>query len=278
MRDCKQLTSADKAVILALQAEELSARDIAAKIGFHHSSVSRFLKKYEQSKPSLANQHKGKKKCTSDAQDRMLSRLVADDRFSSATNLKRKWSTSSGVNLSVRTVLYRLQNMGWDSRVPAKKPLLTNKMKRARLEWAKMYRNWTPDDWRSVLFSDESRFNLHGHDGMNRVRRRKGEKYLPECLLRTVKHPTSIMVWGCISGYGIGELTLCEGMMNGTKYIQMLESSLLPLYEDLSQHIGQIIFQDDSAPCHRAKIVTNMAFSKKIYAINSKKYSLLSLR
>ena len=71
-----------------------------------------------------------------------------------------------------------------------------------------MHQNWTADDWKSVIFSDESRFNLHGHDGMNRVRRKKGEKYSPKCLLRTVKHLTPIMVWGCISGYGVGQISL----------------------------------------------------------------------
>lgn len=256
MRDAKQLSNSDKAVILALKSENLSARDIAKNIGFHHSSVSRFLIKFAKNKSALGNNHMGRKKLTTDAEDRMLCRLSLRDRFSSASVLQGQWLKSSGVQVSKRTVQYRLKNMGLESRKPAKKPLLTKKMMCSRLEWAKKYINWTAADWRKVIFSDESRFNLHGHDGFNRVRRRKGEKYLPECILPTVKHPTSIMIWGCISGYKIGSMKVCEGIMNGAKYIQMLESSLLPFYYELSEHLPVIIFQDDSAPCHRAKSVS----------------------
>ena len=62
-------------------------------------------------------------------------------------------------------------------------------------------------------------FNLHGHDGMNRVRRRKGEKYSAKCLLRAVKHPTSIMVWGCMSGNGAKIVRILVWLTNFKKEI-----------------------------------------------------------
>ena len=46
--------------------------------------------------------------------------------------------------------------------------------------------------------------------------------------------------------------------MNGTNYIEDLKSALLSLYEDLTQYDEKMVYQDDSAPCHRAKIVGNL--------------------
>ena len=45
-----------------------------------------------------------------------------------------------------------------------KKPLLTEWMKIHRLEFANAYRHWDEDDWKQVMFSDESQ----EHGGGNR--------------------------------------------------------------------------------------------------------------
>ena len=36
------------------------------------------------------------------------------------------------------------------------------------------------------------------------------------------------MVWGCMAANGIGRLKVVSGMMNGTKYIDVLENKMLP--------------------------------------------------
>ena len=39
------------------------------------------------------------------------------------------------------------------------------------MEFAVKHENWSMDQWRKVVFSDESKFNLFNSDGMNRIRR-----------------------------------------------------------------------------------------------------------
>ena len=53
---------------------------------------------------------------------------------------------------------------GQPSRMMRKKPLLTEWMKIHRLEFANAYRHWDEDDWKQVMFSDESQ----EHGGGNR--------------------------------------------------------------------------------------------------------------
>lgn len=87
------------------------------------------------------------------------------------------------------------------------------------------------------------------------MRRRPGEAYLPECIIPTVKHGGgTIMIWGCMTAQGVGEVCVCEGRMNSTRYIQMLEEVLEPsvvrFFDSVS---GDYFFQQDNAPCHKAR-------------------------
>ncbi|GFV84289.1 putative transposase like protein [Trichonephila clavipes] len=42
------------------------------------------------------------------------------------------------------------------------------------------------------------------------VRRRDGEKFHSDCVVRTVKHPTKIMIWSVINGKGTGRLDVVK--------------------------------------------------------------------
>ena len=62
------------------------------------------------------------------------------------------------------------------------------------------------------------------------------------------------MIWGSMAANGIGELELVSGMINGTKYIDVLEKKMLSGARFLFA-IDNRIFYDDNALCHRAKKV-----------------------
>jgi len=104
-----------------------------------------------------------------------------------------------------------------------------------------------------VIFSDESTIAVLD-DRVQSVRRRQGEEFKPECLKKTLKFPSKIMVWGAISVHGPSRLHIVEGTMNGAKYISMLNSRLLPQIRDWFEQ-EPCIFQQDSTPCHTAKAV-----------------------
>ena len=81
---------------------------------------------------------------------------------------------------------------------PRKKPFLMELQRKKHLAWAKIHQQWTVEQWSKVIFSDESNFfTTYNRCGRIQVRRRIGQGYKPECILPTVKHPTSAMIWGC---------------------------------------------------------------------------------
>ncbi len=67
--------------------------------------------------------------------------------------------------------------------------------------------------WNHVLWSDESKVKLF--DGVQYVWGRPGEEYQENCALPTVKHGGgSIIVWGCMTTAGTGELRFIERNMD----------------------------------------------------------------
>ena len=56
--------------------------------------------------------------------------------------------------VSTRTIQHRLQkDMGLPTRRITKKPMLTEAMKKRRVAFCKKYKEWTPEQWREVMFN-----------------------------------------------------------------------------------------------------------------------------
>ncbi|CAH2016787.1 unnamed protein product, partial [Acanthoscelides obtectus] len=99
-----------------------------------------------------------------------------------------------------------------------------------RLRWAKEHRQWTPQQWCAIQWSDEARFEV--------------------CV---VKFPASIMIWGSMSSKGVGKLHFIDGNVDANKYLAILEESLLPVMEECLTSGQDFVFQQDGAACHTSK-------------------------
>ncbi len=99
--------------------------------------------------------------------------------------------------------------------------------RKARKQFAEDKQTKDMDYWNHVLWSDESKINLFGSDGVKRVWRQPGEEYKDKCVLPTVKHGGgSVMLWSCMSAAGTGELQFIEGTMNANMYCDILKQSM----------------------------------------------------
>jgi hypothetical protein len=109
-------------------------------------------------------------------------------------------------------------------------------------------------DWERVIFSDESKFNLFGSDGLQYCWRKKGQALDPRYTKKQVKHGGGkVMVWGCITPYGVGRLCRIDGLMNSTKYISILQEGYLGTLQDLQAGQQDFILQGDNDPKHTSK-------------------------
>ncbi|GBM05579.1 hypothetical protein AVEN_94840-1 [Araneus ventricosus] len=96
-------------------------------------------------------------------------------------------------------VTYRLLHGQLRARRPVACIPLTPNHCRLRCEWCLVIAHWRTK-WRSVVFSDESRFWLGASGGRVLIRRRPGERLQPTCLQPRHTGPTpGVMVWRAIS-------------------------------------------------------------------------------
>ncbi|GFR73389.1 transposable element Tcb1 transposase [Elysia marginata] len=110
---------------------------------------------------------------------------------------------TSGINnqrTSAKTVKRRLSTSGLRARRPYIGPILIQRHRHQRMLWAQEHAVWDRILWRSVVFSDESRFCIDHADGRVRVLRRSGERYQADCVR---EHDgwggASLMMWDAIS-------------------------------------------------------------------------------
>lgn len=114
-----------------------------------------------------------------------------------------------------------------------------------------------------MIFSDECR--LEAVTECHRfVRWRPNERYNEECIVKNVKHPSSVMIWGCISELGPGPLYFVDGTMRQDQYQHVLKQCLIPYIHSLPHPSSFYTFMQDGAPCHTAKSVTKFLNSCNI--------------
>ena len=88
--------------------------------------------------------------------------------------------------------------------VKEKKPLLTAGHRKGRLDQATAHQDWTVDDWKRVIWSDETKINRLGSDGRVWGWKLPGEGLTDRLVQGTQKYGGgSVMVWGCMSWDGI---------------------------------------------------------------------------
>ena len=84
----------------------------------------------------------------------------------SVATLTTEIQTDSGSNVSTTTVHRELHEMGFNGRAAAHNPKITMRNAKRRLEWCKAHRHLTLEQWKRILWSDESRFTIRQSDGL----------------------------------------------------------------------------------------------------------------
>ncbi|GFU92802.1 transposable element Tcb1 transposase [Trichonephila clavipes] len=154
-----------------------------------------------------------------------------------------------------RTVQRELHASNLYGRVGIRKPLVTARHALQRRQWCRTHRQWTPQQWQQVIWSDESTFTLFQTTGRVYVWRTPKEAFAPECIVLTVKHGGgSLMVWGAISWRGLGPLVTLHDKVKAAHYVNILGDQVHPFVQ--TSFPGECpLYQDDNAPIHTAKIV-----------------------
>ncbi|CAI2333389.1 unnamed protein product [Caenorhabditis sp. 36 PRJEB53466] len=151
-------------------------------------AIENVLKQFRDEGALVERKSPGRPRITSKNVDRNIVRASREDPQRSSTDIQMIVKSPNEVTPSLRTVRRRLQHAGLHGRRPAKKPSISKKNRIARVAWAKAHLHWGRQEWANHVFSDESKFNLFGTDGIKWIRRPVGCRFDPSYQLQTVKH------------------------------------------------------------------------------------------
>jgi len=101
--------------------------------------------------------------------------------------------------ISPITVWRILRKAGFKKTKPTRKPGLTAKMRKERLEWCLAHKDWTLKDWKRVIWSDETSVMLGFRRGGYRVWRTSEERFIKSYIRERWKGYSEFMFWGCFS-------------------------------------------------------------------------------
>lgn len=252
----KEYSNDFRNAVVTMRKEKYSMGQISNILKCPKSSIQYILEKFSNDGSVKTSPGRGRRKLTTPKEDRIIQRIVKKDRRTSAEKVSLVIKEQNDILISPSTVRNRLSDIGLHGRMARKKPLISKMNQKARVAWVRELLN-SLTDWNKVLWSDECKFNVFCSEGRVTIWRKPGEEMKLECLRPTVKHGNgSVMVWGCFSSLGVGNLVFIDGIMHKEDYLKILEENLL----ESVQHLGletDFKFQHDRDPKHTAKIITH---------------------
>jgi transposase len=247
----KPISTSQRQNIISLSSLGISTRKIASQTGLGKSTVAQVLQEIQPERPRLHGGHPSKLSATN---KRAIVQQIITGKAKNAVQATQFINSIIDSPVSSQTVRNTLKEASLKAVVKKKKPLLSVNHRKRRLSFALKYQHWTVEDWKRVIWSDETKINRIGSDGQEYVWKRKGEGLITREVKGTVKFGGgSLMVWGCIGWNGVGVLSEVEGRMDAEQYVAILEQGLLQSMEESGIPPDDIIFQQDNDPKHTSR-------------------------
>ena len=153
--------------------------------------------------------------------------------------------------LNPQTVRRGLKQVGMKSVVKTNKPFLSKRHRKERMDFAIAHKDWTVEDWKRVIWSDESKINRFGSDGRKWAWKKPGESLSDRLVEGKLKFGGgSLMMWGCFCWHGVGYACKIDGKMDKELYCKNLEDDLQKSIEYYGLDRDNIIFQQENDSKH----------------------------
>jgi transposase len=261
----KKLSSRVKNGMKSLLEQGLSSRVIANRLKIGKTSVTR----HANSTGIKKRKKKGRPRILSARDESFCVREITSGRSPSAVKVAKSLQTNFEIKVSPDTVARVLKKRGLKSGEKKKKPFLSKKNVKSRLEFAKIHQHWTVEDWKRVIFSDESKINKFNADGRSWCWFSDPAELNSGTVKQTVKFGGGgVMIWGCMTSVGVGYCCKIDSTMDQHLYKSILEDDLMKTIEFYALDESKVIFQHDNDPKHTAKSVKEWLGNQKFQTMS----------
>jgi len=207
--------------------------------------------------PDILRSSGGRPRKLTSANVQYARRIMRMRKAENSVQVAKALKNVTNQSISSQTVRRNLREIGMKAVVKRKRPFLKPHHRRERLQWAERVKEYTLEDWKRVIWSDEVKINRMGSDGRVWVYKDEGEELNDRLVKNTVKFGRgNVMMWGCMMWEGVGYATRIEGKMDAELYTSILEDELQQSVDYYDKSPKNMIFQQDGDPKHRSALAT----------------------
>lgn len=264
----KELNSNIRKRIIQFSNDGQSVRDISRRLIVAKSTVQAVIQRFRATGSTVNQPRTGRPRKTSATNDNHIRCMVKRNPKIAAPEINQTLQ-EVGVSVSDQTVRNRIHEAGLRGYRAKKKPLISAKNRKARLEFARNHVDKPVSFWDKVIWTDETKINMFQSDGAGTVWRPSGKADDPRYTTPTVKYGGgNIMAWACISSRGPGDLIFIDDVnenasmiMTGETYRDILKTYVQP---NATKLVGRnFVLQADNDPKHAANATKELISKKK---------------
>jgi transposase len=262
----RSISAAQRSSVISLLNEGYSHRQIQSSTGLGKGTVGRISKEVDVDKE---NNSGGRPSKLSTRDKQSIIRQISSGKLENAVQATQFINSIIPNPVTPQTVRNALKEGGFYSATKRKVPMLKQTHRQRRLKFAHYHENWTVEDWKRVLWTDETKINHIGSDGKVYVWKQRGEPLSDRTTSPTVKHGggNNLMVWGSMGWNGVGKLIEVQGKMNAEQYCQILDEGVVESFEKLEIPEDERYFQQDNDPKHTSKRATEWFSDNEIQVL-----------
>ena len=268
----RELTPYIRGHIKSLDAEGYTPQAINKKIDVPPKTISLILARLPQQQNGITRKRTGRPPTLSVRDRRLILHIVRKNPKILYQDLK----SEAGVSYSHRTLYRILKDEGITNWICKKRPYLSEEVVKKRFLWVTARKDWSWEEWSKVIFSDECSVERGSGAQRQWAFRMPHEKWNKDMVQPYKKgKDISIMIWAAIWGGGKSNIVVMQrdeaSLQQGysaNSYLAVLDDEIPRCYE------SDILFIQDNAPIHKAKIVDEWFKDHSMNVLDWPPYSL----
>ena len=188
----RSITPAQRSTVITLLQDGYTYSKIQTKTGLGKATISRVKAEALADKENNPSGHPSKL-TTHDKQSIICQ--ISTGKLDNAVQAAHFINSVISEPVHPQTVRNALKEHGFRSATKKKVPMLKKVHRQKRLDFAQQHQSRTIEDWKRVLWTDETKINRIGSDGKVYVWKQHGESISDWTSLPTVKHGGGIISW-----------------------------------------------------------------------------------
>lgn len=251
-RPRKELTASERGYIRGAKAYNAPTPDLCKQFDCDEGTIRYTVEMAPQRQADKTLERTGRPCTWSERDVRQLVRILRQNPFWKWSQVQAKMTTPYSEHI-LRSMLQTTHLGHWRAK---KRPRLTSQIAKQRLKWAQTRQDWSADDWRGVVFSDECSVERNAGASGVWVFRYPWEKFKTDFCVPSAKgKDLTVMIYAAFAGTGEGVVVVMrrdpaskKGGYSARSYVQALEEAIPTVYKK-----GMYYLQDN-APIHKADL------------------------